>query len=100
MNNREIVDYILSGKLKPQQVIKKTYNNDYEEDYMYIYNDGYDIWNDNGSLSILYFQDKEEDKSTYEVISRTDALREIEKQEREERIKKLEEELTKLKKEK
>lgn len=100
MNNREIVDYILSGKLKPQQVIKKTYNNDYEEDYMYIYNDGYDIWNDNGSLSILYFRDKEEDKSTYEVISRTDALREIEKQEREERIKKLEEELTKLKKEK
>lgn len=100
MNNREIVDYILSGKLKPQQVIKKTYNNDYEEDYMYIYNDGYDIWNDNGSLSILYFRDKEKDKSTYEVISRTDALREIEKQEREERIKKLEEELTKLKKEK
>lgn len=100
MNNREIVDYILSGKLKPQQVIKKTYNNDYEEGYMYIYYDGYDIWNDNGSLSILYFQDDKEDKSTYEVISRTDALEEIEKQEREERIKKLEEELAELRKEK
>lgn len=100
MNNREIVDYILSGKLKPQQVIKKTYNNDYEEDYMYIYYDGYDIWNDNGSLSILYFQDNEKDKSTYEVISRPDALKEIEKQEREERIKKLEEELTELRKQK
>ena len=35
MNNREIVDYILSGKLKPQQVIKKTYNNDYEENRKY-----------------------------------------------------------------
>ncbi len=100
MNNREIVDYILSGKLKPQQVIKKTYNNGYEEGYMYIYYDGYDIWNDNGSLSILYFQDNEKDKSTYEVISRTDALQEIEKQEREERIKKLEEELTELRREK
>ena len=100
MNNREIVDYILSGKLKPQQVIKKTYNNNYEEDYIYIYYDGYDIWNDNGSLSILYFQDDEEDKSTYEVISRTDALEEIEKREREERIKKLEEELAELRKEK
>lgn len=100
MNNREIVDYILSGKLKPQQVIKKTYNNDYEEGYMYIYYDGYDIWDDNGSLSILYFQDDKEDKSTYEIISRIDALQEIEKQKREERIKKLEEELIELKKEK
>lgn len=89
MNNREIVDYILSGKLKPQQVIKKTYNNNYDEDYMYIYYDGYDIWNDNGSLSILYFQDDEEDKSTYEVMSRIDDLQEIEKQKREERIKKI-----------
>lgn len=100
MNNREIVDYILSNKLQPQQVIKKTYNNDYEEGCTYIYYDGYNIWNDNGDLSILYFRDDKEDKSTYEVITRTDALQEIKKQEREEKIKKLEEELTKLKKEK
>lgn len=100
MNNREIVDYILSGKLEPQQVIKKTYNNDYEEGYMYIYYDGYDIWDDNGILSILYFKDNKEDKSTYEVMSRKDALQEIEKQKREEKIRKLEEELTELRKEK
>lgn len=87
MNNREIVDYILSGKLKPQQVIKKTYNNNYDDGYMYIYNDEYNIWNANGSLSILYFQDDKDDKSTYKVISRIDALQEIEKQKREERIK-------------
>ena len=97
MNNREIVDYILSGKLTPQQVIKKTYNDGWK---VYIYYDGYDIWNDNGFLSILYFQDDKEDKSPYEIISRIDALQEIEKQKREERIKKLEEELTELKKEK
>lgn len=100
MNNREIVDYILSNKLQPQQVIKETYNNDYEEGCTYIYYDGYNIWNDNGDLSILYFQDDKEDKSTYEVITRIEALKEIENRERDKRIKQLEQELAELKKEK
>lgn len=68
MNNREIIDYILSGKLTEEDVIKKTEKNPFYEDgecVSYLYNDGYYLSDTQiGVASILSFMDS---KTNYTV---------------------------------
>lgn len=104
MNNREIIDYILSNKLKENDVIKRIehyYNN---ESIMYLWNDEFDLYDDNGKVSILSFKDEEPNLNlninsydTYEIISREQAETEIKQKNKQEKIKRLEEELKQLK---
>lgn len=107
MNNREIVDYILSNKLKKDQVIKETEKNeDYEngEGIMYIFFDGIDLYDDNGEVSIRRFCDEKPNLAgnirssyTYEVISKDQALKEIDEKDTERKIELLEREINELK---
>lgn len=102
MNNREIVDYILSNKLTENDVIKRI---EYDEDYyengicvMYLFNNKYELWDDNGEVSIFDFCDKKYNYK-YEVISKEQAIEEINNKEKQEKIQRLENELERLKKE-
>lgn len=107
MNNREIVDYILSNKLKENQVIKEiTKYSDDEEYVMYIFNDEYDLWDDNGTISITRFNDEISNlngnimcTNIYQIISKEKAIEEINNKEKQEKIQRLENELERLKKE-
>lgn len=107
MNNREIVDYILSNKLKENQVIKEiTKYSDDEEYVMYIFNDEYDLWDDNGKISITRFNDKIPNLNDnimctyiYQIISKEQAIKEIDNKDKQEKIQRLENELERLKKE-
>ena len=71
---------------------------------MYLWNDGYDLYDDNGKVSILSFRDERPNLNgnvnvyyTYEVITKEQAENEIEKKEKQDKIKELEEELKRLK---
>lgn len=106
MTNREIVDYILSNKMDENKVIKKIVrdNIDDEEYIMYIFYDGYDLFDDNGYVNIRRFCDEESNLAgvfretyTYEVISKERAIKEIEQEEKQRKIEQLERELNKLK---
>ena len=107
MNNREIVDYILSNKLKENQVIKEiTKYSDDEEYVMYIFNDKYDLWDDNGKISITRFNDEIPNLNgnimctyIYQIISEEQAIKEIDNKDKQEKIQRLENELERLKKE-
>ena len=101
MNNREIVDYILSNKLTENDVIKRIeYDEDYEngESIMYLFNNNYELWDDNGEVSIFAFCDKKYNYK-YEVISKEQAIKEIDNKDKQEKIQRLENELERLKKE-
>lgn len=103
-NNREIVDYILSNKLKEDEVIKEvTRYSDDEEYIMYIFNDKYDLWDDNGKISITRFNDRIPNLNgniiyicSYEIISKNQAIKEINDKEKQEKIQRLKDELEKL----
>lgn len=104
MNNREIVDYILSNKLKEDDVIKEItrYSND-EEYIMYIFNDEYDLWDDNGNISITRFNDEIPNLNDninctyiYEIISKEQAFKEIDNKDKQEKIQRLKKELEDL----
>ena len=104
MNNREIIDYILSGKLKKNDVIKRIEHYYNSKSVMYLWNNEYDIYDDNGIVSILSFKDGTPNLNgnintyyTYEVITKEQAQYEIEEKDRQNRINELEEELRKLK---
>jgi hypothetical protein len=107
MNNREIVDYILSNKLKEEQVIKETEKNeDYEdgESIMYMFFDGIDLYDDDGEVSIERFCDEKPNLAgnirysyTYEVISKEQALKEIDEENVKRKIEVLEREINELK---
>ena len=101
MNNREIVDYILSNKLKEDEVIKEIEHYKDEICIMYLWNDGFHIWDDNGEISIIHFADDENYNYyyTYEIVPKEQALQEIERNNREEKIQKLKNELERLEKE-
>ncbi len=107
MNNREIVDYILSNNLKENQVIKEIAKYSGNEEYvMYIFNDKYDLWDDNGKISITRFNDETPNLNgnimctyIYEIISKEKAIEEINNKEKQEKIQRLENELERLKKE-
>ena len=93
MNNREIIDYILSGSLTEEDVIKKTTKDPFYENgesISYITNDGYTLYDDNGPVSILSFRDDKSDytvetlaghttecTTTYEIVSREQYQKEI-----------------------
>ena len=96
MNNRELVDYILSNKLKDDEVIKEICKYENEVSIMYIYNDNYDMWDENGQVSILRFTDDYEYKFTYQIITEAQAELEIEEEEKKEKIKRLKRELKEL----
>lgn len=105
MNNREIVDYILSNKLTINDVIKETieYLNTNEKSIMYIYNNTVDLWDDNGKVTIMRFRDDKPSlnktfnyKYTYEIISLDQASKELSQSEKEKRIEELESELRRL----
>ena len=101
MNNREIVDYILSNKLAENDVIKRIeYDEDYEngESVMYLFNNNFELWDDNGEVSIFDFCDKKYNYK-YEVISKEQAIKEIDNKNKQEKIQRLENELERLKKE-
>lgn len=106
MTNREIVDYILSNKMDGTKVIKEIVrdNIDDEEYTMYIFYDGYDLFDDNGHVNIRRFCDEKpnlegffRETYTYEVISKEQAIKEIEQKEKQRKIEQLERELNKLK---
>ena len=94
MNNREIVDYILSNKLTEDDVIKRI---DEDKYVMYLYNDEFDLWNVNGDISIFAFCDNSNQGCIFEVISKEQAYKEIEQKEKKEKVERLERELKKLK---
>ena len=108
MTNREVVDYILSNKLKERDVIKKiekcVVTN--EEDVTYIYNDGSILWDDNGIISIIGFKDEIPSLNgtinysyIYEIIPEEQALKEVEIKDKKEKIQQLKDELERLEKE-
>lgn len=99
MNNREIVNYILSGNLKKNEVIKNTEKSKYGEDISYIFNDEFDIWNMNGSLRLSYFLDEYNKDTVYEIIPKEIYGKEMEIKWLKERKNELEKELDKVKKE-
>lgn len=101
MNNREIVDYILSNKLTEDDVIKRIeYDDNYEngECVMYLSNNSYKLWDDNGEVSVFDFCDKKYSYK-YEIISKEQAIKEIDNKDKQEKIQRLENELERLKKE-
>jgi hypothetical protein len=97
MNNREIVDYILSNKLTKDDVIKRIYKDEMYIYIQYLYNDGFVLWDENGNVNIFSFCDDDKECYTYEVISQEQAQEEIEEKLRKEKIERLERELRKLK---
>ena len=107
MNNREIVDYILSNKLKENQVIKETRKESDGEEYaMYIFNNRYDLWDDNGHVSITRFNDDIPNLNgnimctyVYEIISKNQAIKEINKKDKQKKIERLRRELEELERE-
>lgn len=94
MNNREIVDYILSNKLTEDDVIKRI---DKDKYIMYLYNDEFDLWNVNGDVSIFAFCDNSNQGCVFEVISKEQAEIELQEKEKREKIERLERELRELK---
>ena len=98
MNNREIVDYILSNKLKEDDVIKEIEKDD---DYVngecirYIYNDGYEMWDENGQISIFRFCD-DNGNYKYSIITQDQTIEEREEERRKLKIEELKRELKKL----
>ena len=94
MNNREIVDYILSNKLTQDNVIKRI---DKDKYIMYLYNDEFDLWNVNGNVSIFAFCDNSNQGCVFEVISKGQAEMELQEKEKKEKIERLERELRDLK---
>ena len=99
MNNRELVDYILSNKLQEDDVIKeivKYKDLDKVNNISYIYNDGVDMWDDNDLVSILRFCDDNDYNITYSIITEVQAELEIEEVEKKEKIKRLKRELKEL----
>lgn len=104
MTNREIVDYILSNKLKQNDVIKRTEHYYNSESVTYIWNDEFYLYSENGVVSVLSFKDEKPSLDgniniyyTYEIISKEQAESEIKEKEKNEQIERLEEELKKLK---
>lgn len=104
MTNREIIDYILSNKLKEKDVIKRIEHYHNSESIMYLWNDEFDLYDENGKVSVLSFRDEELNLNenintyyTYEIISKEQAENEIKEKEKQDKIKRLEEELKKLK---
>ena len=99
MNNREIVNYILSNKLNEDDVIKEIVKDDEFENGIcitYIYNDNYDMWDVNGPVSIFRFTDDYEYEYTYEIITEEQAQKEIEEYAKNEKIERLRKELKEL----
>lgn len=92
MNKEEIIKKLYNKEITKNDVIVQWENGDKEKEYpMYIMNDGFDFWNVNGVVSLRFiFKD---DDYTYEIISTTEYKKRIEEKERQEKIKKLEEEL-------
>lgn len=95
MNNREIVDYILSNKLKEDEVIKEINKESREEYIYYLLNDGFEIYDIYGSKkNLLSFSDKYSKDSIFEIISSEQFKKEIsikeEKEEKERLLKQLE----------
>ena len=97
MNNREIVDYILSNKLTQEDVIKRIYKDELYVFVMYLYNDEFNLWDENGNVNIFSFCDDDKEYYTYEVISKEQAEIELEEKAKKEKIERLERELRKLK---
>lgn len=105
MNNIELVNYILDNKLNENMVIKEyCYYDDSLESVMYLFNNGYRLWDDNGEVSIMRFRNERPSLSEkihcsyrYEVISKDKALEEIAEQEKQFKIERLENELRLLK---
>lgn len=97
MNNREIVDYILSNKLTEDDVIKRIYKDEIYIYIQYLFNDGFNLWDENDNVNIFSFCDDDKECYTYEVISREQAQEEIEEKQRKEKIERLERELKELK---
>lgn len=92
MSNREIINYILDNKLKQDDVIKEI-----EEDItMYIYNDGFDMWDVNGIVGILRFKDDKNLNLKYEIITEEQAEKEIYEKEKREKIQRLKKQLIEL----
>ena len=106
MNNREIVDYILSNKLTENDVIKEIEKDEYyknDEAIMYIFYNWCDLYDDNGKVGIKRFCDEKPNLAgnirfsyTYEIISKEQAYKEIEQKEIREKIERLERELREL----
>lgn len=92
MNNREIVNYILSGNLKRDEVVKETEKSKYSEDILYIFNDEVDIWDMNGSLRLTHFLDEYNKDTVYEIIPKEIYEKEMEINELKERKNELEKE--------
>lgn len=113
MNNREIMDYILSGKLTQEDVIKKTEKDPFYEGgekISYLVNDGYYL-NDmyTGVVSVLSFMDSNshytrttlaghttECTVTYEIITKEQAKKEIDDKRKEDEILELRRRLAEL----
>ncbi len=98
MNNREIVDYILSNKLKKNEVIKRIESDeDYENgmSVMYLFHNEFELWDNNGEVSIFDFCDKKYNYK-YEIIPETQAIVEINEEQKREKIERLREELKEL----
>lgn len=98
MNNRELVDYILSNKLQKNDVIKEIEKDDgyvNGECIRYIYNDGYEMWDENDQISIFRFCDNN-DNCKYSIITQDQAIEEQEEERRKLRIKELKRELEEL----
>ncbi len=109
MSNREIIDYILSNKLKKDEVIKETciyYDSEESEEVMYIFNNETDLWDDNGKISITSFCDVLPQlsgniayKYTYEIISKEQAQKELRQKENLREIERLKSKLSILEEE-
>jgi hypothetical protein len=93
MNLRELFEKIYNNEIKEDDVIvqKDLTSDEYDQ---YIVNDNFDFWyNDGDSVISLNFFNKENEDFKFEIISKKEFMNLIDRKYREEKIKRLEEEL-------
>lgn len=93
MNLRELFEKIYNNEIKEDDVIvqKDLTSEEYDQ---YIVNDNFDFWyNDGDSVISLNFFNKENEDFKFEIISKKEFMNLIDRKYREEKIKRLEEEL-------
>lgn len=113
MNNREIIDYILSGNLEEGDMIKKVEKDPFYEDgekVSYLTNDGYYLIDtETGVVSVLSFMDSKSNYKrttlaghstdctvTYEIVDREQVQQEINNKKKEKEILELKRRLVEL----
>lgn len=98
MNQKELFEKIYNEEITDNEVIVQKHKKD-EEDIDYIINDSFDFWyyNANHIVSLYFF--KKYNDYEYDIISKDEFEKIINEQERQEKIKKLKEELAILERE-